>query len=301
MGTRPRQRTVMVGTVTDGVGRDHAVRAVVVDDEPTAREVVLTLLAEHPTVQVVGEATNGKEAVRLVRQLKPDLLFLDIQMPDQDGFRVLEMLGDDVPRGIVFVTAHDEHAIRAFDVHALDYVLKPFGRPRFRAAVTRALDGLRAMDALTMQRTLESMAADRHADAKPAGELSFADPASEGSAKDKPRSSPLRRIGVRNGAKITLVDVDAIDWVEASGDYARIHAGKHTYLVSQRMHALERLLEAREFVRVHRSLIVNVKRVRELHREPDGGGAMVLTDGVRLRVARGRWEAMERALEMEEF
>jgi len=291
----------MVGTETDGVARDHAVRAVVVDDEPTAREVVLTLLAEHPTVQVVGEATNGTEAVRLVRQLKPDLLFLDIQMPDQDGFRVLEMLGDDVPRGIVFVTAHDEHAIRAFDVHALDYVMKPFGRPRFRAAVTRALDGLRAMDALTMQRTLESMAADRHADAKPAGELSIAGAASDGSEKDKPRTSPLRRIGVRNGAKITLVDVDAIDWVEASGDYARIHAGKHTYLVSQRMHALERLLEAREFVRVHRSLIVNVKRVRELHREPDGGGTMVLTDGVRLRVARGRWDAMERALEMEEF
>jgi two-component system LytT family response regulator len=275
------------------------VRAVVVDDEPTAREVVLTLLAEHPTVRVVGEATNGKEAVSLVRQLRPDLLFLDIQMPDQDGFRVLEALGDDVPRGIVFVTAHDEHAIRAFDVHALDYVLKPFGRPRFKAAVTRALEGLRAMDALTLQRTLASMAADRQADSRPVGELTGADPSTEGD--ERTRTTPPRRIGVRNGAKITVVDVDAIDWVEASGDYARIHAGKYTYLVSQRMHALERLLEAREFVRVHRSLIVNVKRVRELHRDPDGGGSLVLTDGVRLRVARGRWEAMERALEMEEF
>jgi two-component system LytT family response regulator len=274
------------------------VRAVVVDDEPTAREVVVTLLAEHPTVQVVGEATNGKEAVQLVRRLKPDLLFLDIQMPDEDGFGVLEALGDDVPRGIVFVTAHDEHAIRAFDVHALDYVLKPFGRPRFRAAVTRALEGLRAMDALTLHRTLASMAADR-ADSRVAGELALGDggPESDG----KPRTASPRRIGVRNGAKITLVDIESIDWVEASGDYARIHAGKHAYLVSQRMHALERLLEAREFVRVHRSLIVNVKRVRELHRDPDGGGTLVLTDGVRLRVARGRWEAMERALEMEEF
>jgi len=298
MGTaaRTRHRTAMASRAPEvPVG---TVRAVVVDDEPTAREVVLTLLTEHPTVQVVGEATNGKEAVQLVRRLKPDLLFLDIQMPDQDGFRVLETLGDDVPRGIVFVTAHDEHAIRAFDVHALDYVLKPFGRPRFRAAVTRALDGLRAMDALTMQRTLASIAADRTLDAKPAGELSITEPAD---GAGKPRTTPPRRIGVRNGAKITIVDVDAIDWVEASGDYARIHAGKHTYLVSQRMHALERLLEAREFVRVHRSLIVNVKRVRELHRDPDGGGTMVLTDGVRLRVARGRWEAMERALEMEEF
>ena len=283
----------------EGVPRAPAVvRAVVVDDEPTAREAVMTLLAEHPTVEVVGEATNGKEAVQLVRRLRPDLLFLDIQMPDQDGFRVLEALGDDVPRGIVFVTAHDEHAIRAFDVHALDYVLKPFGRPRFKAAVTRALEGLRAMDALTLHRTLASMAADR-ADSRPAGELSVGETPTD--ADEKPRTALLRRIGVRNGSKITLVDVEAIDWVEASGDYARIHAGKHAYLVSQRMHALERLLEAREFVRVHRSLIVNVKRIRELHREPDGGGTLVLTDSVRLRVARGRWESMERALEMEEF
>jgi len=274
------------------------VRAVIVDDEPSARDVVKTLLEEHPTIQVVGEATNGNDAVRLVRQLRPDLLFLDIQMPDQDGFRVLDALGDDVPRGIVFVTAHDEHAIRAFDVHALDYVLKPFGRPRFNAAVTRALEGLRAMDALTLQRTLASMAADR-ADSRPAGELSIGEPQGDGDAKA--RVATPRRIGVRNGAKTTLVDVDAIDWVEASGDYARIHAGKHAYLVSQRMHALERLLEAREFTRVHRSLIVNVKRVRELHREPDGGGTLVLSNGVRLRVARGRWESMERALEMEEF
>lgn len=283
---------------TEASARLATVRAVIVDDEPSARDVVKTLLEEHPTVQVVGEATNGNDAVRLVRHLRPDLLFLDIQMPDQDGFRVLDALGDDVPRGIVFVTAHDEHAIRAFDVHALDYVLKPFGRPRFNAAVTRALEGLRAMDALTLQRTLASMAADR-ADSLPAGELSIGEPQAEGD--NKARVTTPRRIGVRNGAKTTLVDVDAIDWVEASGDYARIHAGKHAYLVSQRMHALERLLEAREFVRVHRSLIVNVKRVRELHREPDGGGTLVLSNGVRLRVARGRWESMERALEMEEF
>ena len=287
-------------SATDAAARGSpTVRAVVVDDEPTAREVVMTLLAEHPTVEVVGEATNGREAVQLVRRLRPDLLFLDIQMPDQDGFRVLEALGDDVPRGVVFVTAHDEHAIRAFDVHALDYVLKPFGRPRFRAAVTRALDGLRALDALTLQRTLASMAADRQADVRSVGELSIGDAGADQSEKSRP--AVPRRIGVRNGAKITLVDVESIDWVEASGDYARIHAGKHTYLVSQRMHALERLLEAREFVRVHRSLIVNVRRIRELHRDPDGGGTLVLTDGVRLRVARGRWEAMEKALEMEEF
>src|SRR5678810_1261019 len=149
------------------------VRAVVVDDEPAARDVVITLLADHAGVSVIGEATNGREAVDVVRRTRPDLLFLDIQMPDLDGFGVLDALGGDVPRGVVFVTAHDEHAIRAFDVHALDYILKPFGKPRFGAAVTRALERLSALDALTMQRTLASMADDRRAAGDQAGELSL--------------------------------------------------------------------------------------------------------------------------------
>jgi two-component system LytT family response regulator len=215
-------------------------------------------------------------------------------MPDEDGFGVLDALGDDVPRGVVFVTAHDEHAVRAFDVHALDYVLKPFGRPRFMAAVERALERLSALDALSLQRTmrgtLASMAADRRADREPAGELSVGEPA----------PAP-RRIGVRTGTRTVLVDVEAIDWVEALGDYARIHVGKHTHVVSQRMHALERLLDAGGFVRIHRSLIANLGRIRELHRDADGGGTVILDGGVRLRVARGRWEALQGALAMEEF
>ena len=275
--------------------RESTVRAVVVDDEPAAREVVMTFLAEHPTVEVIGQATNGREAVELVRRLHPDLLFLDIQMPDQDGFRVLESLGDDVPRGIVFVTAHDEHATRAFEVHALDYVMKPFGRPRFRAAVSRALERLSALDALTLQRTLASITEDRRTLGRPAGELSIAGPHDE-----TPSRQPPRRLGVRVGSKIVVVDVDSIDWVEADGDYARIHAGRHSHLVAQRMHAFERMLENGDFIRVHRSLIVNLKRVRELYRDADGGGTIILADGVRLRVARGRWDALQDALEMEE-
>jgi two-component system LytT family response regulator len=272
------------------------VRAIVVDDEPAARDVITTLLADHTGIDVIGEATNGREAIALIRRTKPDLVFLDIQMPDGDGFGVIEALGDDVPRGIVFVTAHDEHAIRAFDVHALDYVLKPFGKPRFGAAVSRALERLSALDALTLQRTLASMADDRRAATEPAGEIALGEP-----AKDESRSAPPRRLGVRTGTKIVLVDVEAIDWVEALGDYARIHAGRATHLVSQRMHALERLLAAGDFIRIHRSLIVNLERVRELHREADGSGFIVLHDGVRLRVARGRWELLQKALEMEEF
>jgi two-component system LytT family response regulator len=114
---------------------DTPVRAMIVDDEPVAREAVRALLAEHATITVVGEAANGREAAHEIQRLKPDLLFLDIQMPDEDGFALLERLGSDVPTGVIFVTAHDQHAVRAFEVHALDYLLKPFGRPRFAAAV----------------------------------------------------------------------------------------------------------------------------------------------------------------------
>ena len=285
-------------------------RAVVVDDEPDGREVVLTLLRAHPEIEVIGEAGNGREAVDVVRRARPDLVFLDIQMPDQDGFAVLEALGAEVPRGIIFVTAHDEHAIRAFDVHALDYVLKPFGQPRFTAAVTRALERLRALDALTLQRTLASMAdARRHRD-DPAGELSIAESANDGkmatrvsepvSGRDSQHRAPLRRLGVRVGAKTVIVDVDAIDWIEALGDYARIHAGRRAHLVAQRMHVLERALAGGPFLRIHRSAIVNVPRIRELHREADGGGTLVLEDGLRLRVARGRWGALQEALAIRE-
>jgi two-component system LytT family response regulator len=269
------------------------IRAVIVDDEPSAREVVRAMLADHAEVQIVGEATNGSDAIEVIRRVRPDLVFLDVQMPDGDGFGVLDDLGEQVPRGVVFVTAHDEHAIRAFEVHALDYVLKPFGRQRFSAAVGRALERLNALDALTLQRTLASMADDRRAGRTPEGELAVG-------AADAP-GALHRRIAVRNGAKLTLVDVGGIDWVEADGDYARIHTGKHTHLVSYRMHALERLLETGGFIRIHRSLIVNSDRVQELHREGDGSGFIVLKDGVRLRVARGRWEALEKALQVEEM
>lgn len=263
------------------------VRAVIVDDEPAAREAVRHLLAEHGDVVVVGEAGNGAEAIRVLRDLRPDLVFLDIQMPDEDGFAVLRALGDDVPRGVIFVTAHDQHAVRAFEVHALDYLLKPFGRPRFAATVERALDRLQALDALTLRRTLESMADDRLRAGVATVEVAEPD-----------ESVAPARIGVRTGGRLVLVDVKDIDWVEASGDHARLHVGRQSWIVAQRMHALERVLRSGAFLRIHRSLIVNLGRVRELHREADGAGTVVLQDGVRLRVARGRWEALQAALGM---
>lgn len=269
------------------------VRAVVADDEPAARDVVRTLLAEHPRIVLVGEAGNGRDAVAVVRRTRPDLLFLDIQMPDADGFAVLSELGADVPRGVVFVTAHDEYAVRAFEVYALDYLLKPFGRPRFAAAVTRALESLNALDALTLQRTLASMNAGRADGEGPAGIATLDPPVT-------PERRPVRRIGVRTGARVVLVEVERIDWLEAWGDYARIHVGTATHLVGQSLQSLEGVLDPAEFLRIHRGSIVRLTRIRELQREADGSGAVVLESGVRLRVARGRWDALRVALEMEQ-
>lgn len=267
------------------------VRTVVVDDEPVAREAVKTLLANEPAIEVVGEAANGRDALHVIRGARPDLLFLDVQMPDLDGFEVLDRLGSEVPSAVVFVTAYDEHALRAFEVHALDYLLKPFGPPRFHAAVARALERLSAQEALTLQRTLASMVGARGEGTDPAGVIATG--GGDGEGEGHPR-----RLAVRTGEKLVLIDVKKLDWIEAFGDYVRLHVGRQKHLVAERMHVLEGLLDPRRFLRVHRSIIVRLDGIRELYREPDGSGAIVLHDGVRLRVARGRWDALERALDI---
>lgn len=273
------------------MSRQAPYRAVVVDDEPEARQVVTTFLSEEPRVQVVGEAGNGPEAVALVRKERPDLLFVDIQMPGMDGFAVVETLGDDAPAGIVFVTAHDEYALRAFDVHAMDYVLKPFGRPRFKAAVERALRRLGAEEALASMRTVAAVLGRRARPDQVVGELT------EGESATAPPHP--RRIGVRIGSRLVLVPVEDIDWAEADGDYVRVVAGGAAHLVSSSLQAMERALGAGRFFRVHRSVVANLDRVRELHREPNGGGYLVLDGGVRLRVSRGRWDPLVQALGVE--
>jgi two-component system LytT family response regulator len=269
---------------------DVRVRAVVVDDEPAAREAVTTFLGEVAEVDVVAEARNGTEALTAVRAHRPDLLFLDVQMPGLSGFDVLEALGADVPRGVVLVTAHGEHALRAFEVHAVDYVTKPFGRPRFMAAVERALRRLEADAALSQRLTLESLIAGLR---REGGEAEEVIGAVESSPVD--RAAP-KRLGVRLGNRTTLVDVDRIDWVEAAGDLVRVHAGEETHLLRSSLTDLARALGEDDFVRIHRATIVNLHRVRVLHREPDGSGSVTLDSGVGLRVARGRWEELEARL-----
>jgi two-component system, LytTR family, response regulator len=266
--------------------RERRFSAVVADDEPVAREAVVTLLRNAAGVEVVGEAGSGNETVELVRRLRPDLLFLDVQMPGGDGFHVLETLGRDVPRGVVFVTAFDEHAVRAFEVHALDYVVKPFGRPRFDAAVARAVARLEAEEALSLRRTLEALVEGRRTTSGDVGRL-----AEMPAATARPEN-----LAVRIGSRTLLVPVADVDWIESDGDYARIHAAGRAHLVSARLHALEDLLDPGRFLRVHRCVVVALARVAELQREDDGGGTLVLRSGVRLRVARSRWDALERAL-----
>jgi len=264
-------------------------RAVIIDDEPAARDAVRTFLGEFGSIEVVGEASNGRDAIAVIRDTEPDLLFLDVQMPDQDGFAVLEALGHDVPRGVVLVTAHDEYAQRAFEVHAVDYVLKPFGRPRFVAAVERALRRLEAEDALGIRETLRSLVQSVRSEDSETSTLMGARDHSEA-----PGAST--RIGVRTGTRTTLVETTDIDWLEADRDFVKIHVANRVHLVSGRMRDFESMLDTGRFHRIHRSVIVNLERVRELDRDRDGGGSVVLASGVNLRVARGRWEELERAL-----
>lgn len=265
----------------------RGVSAVIVDDEPAAREVLRSFLRPETGVEVVGEAGNGVEAVALVRRESPDLVFLDVQMPDLDGFSVLEELGDAVPPGVVFVTAHDQHALRAFEVHAVDYLLKPFGPARFRAALEKALKALAAKDALDMRGTWEALAAGQRSGGAPRGDIVDEDEA------DRPR-----RIGVRTGNRIVLVDVDRVDWVEADGDHVKLHTGDTLHLVSRSLRDVAALLGP-DFLQIHRSVLVRMSRIVEIRRESDGGGIVKLSGGVQLRLARGRWETVRRALGLE--
>jgi two-component system, LytTR family, response regulator len=265
----------------------HVYTAVIVDDEPAGRDAVAALLDGEPRVNLVARAANGRDAPDVIRRHRPDLLFLDIQMPDRDGFGVIDALGPDVPRAIVFVTAHDEHALRAFDVHALDYVLKPFGRPRFQAAVQRAIRRLEADDAHSLRQTLAALVASARRAATDAM------PASTPAADE---ADPPERFPVHNNGRTTFVAVRDIDWVEAVGDYARLHTSGTAHLVASRMHRIHARLETAGFLRIHRSTIVNLARVAELQRTDDGGAIVVLDDGVQLRVARNRRAPLEAAL-----
>jgi len=223
------------------------IRALVVDDEPLARSNVTALLRRHADVEMVGECSNGSQSVAAIERLKPDVVFLDVEMPECDGFDVLEMLGASAPPAIVFVTAYDKYALQAFEAGALDYLLKPFDTTRFDRALERAKE--RIAYARSVPRVPETLA--------------------------------IKSIG-----GVIFLKVAQIDWLEASDYYSRVHAGDKTYLLRRSMTDLENDLRAFSFCRIHRSAIVNLDRVAGIELNESGEHDVLLTDGTKLRLSR---------------
>ena len=248
--------------------------ALIVDDEPLARERLRTLLATEPDLEVIGECINGREAVAAVKKQRPDLLFLDIQMPELDGFQTLAQLAQPLP-AVIFVTAFDEHAVKAFEVHALDYLLKPFKPARLRAAIVRARAQLAEKKSggdATSRRILELLE-ERTASAK---------------------TEYLARIAVRDRDKVHFVKTTAIDWIEASGNYLVLHVGKENHVLRETLTSLEGQLSPKEFFRINRSALVNVDRVRHVEPAFNDEHIVVLADGTKLTLTRGLRELQER-------
>ena len=248
-------------------------RVLIVDDEPLARDSLRVILSAEHELEIVGECGDGAAAVAAIRSLAPDLVFLDVRMPGLDGFGVVDAIGTDRMPAVVFVTAYDEHAVRAFEINALDYVLKPFDDDRLRAALARARAHLELARDGALSRRL-------------AGLLANVPDAARDSAAGDGGPAWIERLQVPVGDRIRLVRVEEIDWIEGAGNYVRIHSGREKHLVRTTLAALERELNPRRFVRIHRSAIVNVDRVREL--EPYTGGDYIafLMDGRKLRVSR---------------
>lgn len=233
------------------------VRVLVVDDEALARSNLTVLLRRDPEIEIIGECSSGAEALTTIRSQRPDLVFLDVQMPECDGFDVLELLGRDLPPAIVFVTAYDQYALRAFEAGALDYLLKPFDNPRFERALARAKDRL-----------------------------------ARGSA---PNPAP-ERIVIKSAGQIIFLKVSDIDWIEAADYYVCLHVGTKTHLLRRTMSDLEQELDPRMFCRIHRSAIVNLDRVHSLKLNEDGDHDVVLENGTTLRLSRTYRKALQSRL-----
>ena len=259
------------------------IRTLIVDDEPAARGALRLLLAEDAEIEIVGEAADGVSAVRRIEKEGPDLIFLDIQMPGLDGFNVLQQLEAPELLVVVFVTAFDQHALKAFEVHAVDYLLKPFNDERFHLALSRAKREVRqrrlgvASDRLVA--LLEDLGRQKSA---PAG--------------TPPPQRYLGRLAIKSGGRVTLLSVRDLDWIEAEGDYVRLHAGKVNHLLRETMKRLEAQLDPTRFVRIHRSHIINVERIKELQPYFRGEYVVVLHDGTNLKLARSYKPHLEAAL-----
>ena len=256
------------------------IRVVIADDEELARRGIRTRLARSPDVEVVAECRNGREAMEAVRRTSPDLVFLDVQMPGKTGFDVIEAIGCDAFPHVIFVTAHDRYAIRAFQVNALDYLLKPIDDERFDLAVARARESLSRKRDSDFGRRLAAVMGE----AAPPGRAG------------RPKSS-AKRVVIRSGGRVVFVNVAEIDWVEAAGDYVTLHAAKKSWLLRETISAMEKKLEPNGFVRIHRSTLVRLDRVGEMKSLDNGEYLVLLRDGTELKLSRSYRQALERLLD----
>ena len=249
------------------------IRAMVVDDEAMARERVVGMLRQEQDIELIGECSDGQQAVDAINAQHPDLVFLDVQMPACDAFGVIEKVGADKMPAVFFVTAYDEYALRAFEVHAIDYLLKPFGRERF-------------------QQTLQHARA--HVERRRAGDLGKRLMALVQDIKPEPQK--LDRLVVKSGGRVFFLRTEDIVWIEAAGNYVRLHLGEDSHLFRETMNGIEARLDPRRFVRIHRSRIVNSDRIKELQPWFNGEYVVVLQNGTRLTLSRGYREKLQERL-----
>lgn len=246
---------------------DHPkIRVLIVNDEPLARSNIAVLLRMDPEIGIIGECGSGTEAIGEIRVANPDLLFLDVQMPECDGFDVIELIGKDLPPAVVFVTAYDQYALRAFEAGALDYLLKPFDNARFELALSRAKQKIRQGDRSEKGRSeIDRTGNDR---------------------AEKARPRKLERVVIKSAGEVSFVKVSEIDWIEAADYYACLHVGSKSHLLRRSMSELEEDLDPAIFCRVHRSSIVNLDRVRGMKLSEDGEYEVMLENGARVRLSR---------------
>jgi two-component system LytT family response regulator len=247
-------------------------KTLIADDEPLARERLRFLLSEHEEIDILGECRNGREVIAAIKSSSlVDLLFLDIQMPGIDGLQVIEEIGAAHMPSTVFVTAHNQYAVKAFEIHALDYLTKPVEPKRLQMAVDRVKERIASKTALMTQEQMKAVLACLES----------------GAAK---RESYRKRLLVNNGTKDSFVNTNEIEWVEAADYYSRLHVGAKSFMVRETIKQLSATLDPEKFVRIHRSAIVNVDSVREILRDKNGDGSVVLKDGSQVRMSRAGWQ-----------
>jgi two-component system, LytTR family, response regulator len=249
------------------------IRTVIVDDEPLARRGIRAQLKEEKDIEVISECRNGNEAVEAIETQSPDLVFLDVQMPELDGFGVLDAVGVERMPPVIFVTAYDRYALRAFEVHALDYLLKPFDDERFAKAVQRVRRQIERQSIDDLSRRLQGLLDDMQSARK-----------------------YVERLVVKSAGRIFFLGVAEIDWIEAADNYVRLHAGRESHLLRETMNSLERKLDPDQFLRVHRSRIVNIRKIKELQPLFRGEYDIMLRDGTRLESGRGYRAGLQKLL-----